>query len=623
MATTRLTMAQALVRFMDNQYVSFDGREDRFVDGVFGIFGHGCVVGIGQALEQGGHGLTFYQGKNEQGMAHAAIGFAKQHNRRRIIACTSSVGPGALNMVAAAATATANRLPLLLLPGDQFATRQPDPVLQQVEIAHTLADTATDAFRPVCRYWDRIQRPEQLMSAAINAFRVLTDPAECGAVCLAMPQDVEGEAYDYPDSFFQRRVWNIDRRPPSVAALERAVDAVRRSRRPLIVCGGGVRYSEAWVQLAEFAVRFGIPLAETQSGKGVIRWDHPYNLGGIGLTGTSAANALAKEADLVIGVGTRFMDFTTCSKWLFQNPDVQFLAINVGSQDAHKLDALPLVADARLALEGLSEALGRAGYRSSYGAFEIPVAIADWTKENDALYARTLPDGRLAQSRVLGILNAFLRPQDVVLTAGGSLPSDLQRLWRTGDPGTYHVEYGFSCMGYETCGALGCKMAIGPDREVFSVLGDGSYLMMHSELYTAVQEGRKINLLVLDNGGWGCIENLQKSQGTPTFGTVFRSRNAATGRLDGPQAPVDFAANAESYGAKGYRVSTEAELSAALEDSRKETRPCVFDIKVAPGTMTGGYGVWWRVGVAEVSTSPAVAAAYEEMQKQIGKARKY
>ncbi len=623
MGTIRLTMTQALLKFMDNQYVSFDGKEEKFVEGVFGIFGHGCVVGIGQALEQGGHNLTFYQGKNEQGMAHAAIGFAKEHNRRKIIPVTTSIGPGALNLVPAAGTATANHLPLLLLPGDTFATRQPDPVLQQLEFPDSMAITANDAFRAVCRYWDRIQRPEQLMSACINAFRVLTDWADTGAVCLAMPQDVEGEAYDYPDYFFKKRVWYMDRRPITETALNRAAEAIRKAKRPLLICGGGVKYSEAWQELEKFSADFGIPIGETQSGKGVVAFKHPFNAGGIGLTGTSAANKLAKEADLIIGVGTKFMDFTTCSKWLFQNPDVQFVSINVAPMDAFKLDAIPVIADARAALTALNAELSRTGYRTGYGTTEVADAIAEWNAEVDRLYSLTREDGRLATTRVLGILNNHLRPQDVILTAGGSLPSDLQRVWRSGNPGTYHVEYGFSCMGYEVCGAVGAKMAVGPDREIYVVVGDGSYVMLHSELYTAVQEGLKINILVIDNSGWGCIENLQNNNGTPTFGTVFKARNPATGQLDGPNVVVDFAKNGESYGAKGYRVTNESELLAALADAKNETRPCVFDVKVAPGTMTGGYGGWWRVGVAEVSTRPTVQKAYAEHLEELKKVRQY
>jgi 3D-(3,5/4)-trihydroxycyclohexane-1,2-dione acylhydrolase (decyclizing) len=623
MGTIRLTMTQALLKFMDNQYVSFDGKEEKFVEGIFGIFGHGCVVGIGQALEQGDHGLTFYQGKNEQGMAHSAIGFAKEHNRRKIIPVTTSVGPGALNLVPAAGTATANRIPLLLLPGDTFATRQPDPVLQQIEFTHSMAITANDAFKAVCKYWDRIQRPEQLMSACINAFRVLTDAADTGAVCIAMPQDVEGMAYDYPDYFFAKRVWYMDRRPITQTALDRAVAAIKAAKRPMLICGGGVKYSEAWKELEAFAADFQIPLGETQAGKGVVAWDHPCNMGGLGLTGTSAANKIAKEADLVIGVGTKFMDFTTCSKWLFQDANVQYISINVGAMDAYKMDAIPVIADAKVALEAIGAELKLAGYKSAYGATEIADTAAEWTTEVDRLYSIKRDDGRLATSRVLGLLNDYKRPEDVILTAGGSLHSDLQRVWRSGNPGTYHVEYGFSCMGYEVCGAVGAKLAVGPDREIYVVVGDGSYVLMHSELYTAVQEGLKINVLVVDNSGWGCIENLQNNNGTPTFGTVFKARNPATGQLDGPNVVVDFAKNGESYGAKGYNITTEEELLAALDDAKKQNGPCVFDIKVAPRTMTDGYGGWWRVGVAEVSTRPSVQKAYADHVEELKKVRQY
>ena len=640
MTRIRLTMAQALVRFLDNQYVSLDGQEDKFVNGIFGVFGHGCVTGIGQALEQGGHGLTFYQGHSEQGMAHAAIAYAKQNNRRKIIACTSSIGPGALNMVTAAGTATANRIPLLLLPGDTFACRQPDPVLQQAEFPDSFARTVNDAFQGVCTYFDRINRPEQLMTAALHALRVLTDPAATGAVCLAMPQDVEAESFDYPDYFFQKRVWHLDRRPATVGEITRAADAIEKAARPLLICGGGVRYSEAWSELQAFAEAFRIPIGETQAGKGLIAWDHELNLGGIGVTGGSAANRIAQSADLIIAVGTRLSDFTTCSKWLFQTvanrpvanrtvanreDDVctdgaRVVAINVNRPDALKMDALPVVADAREALKALSAELGKRQYQSGYGD-EIAVERKIWHDEIERLYQQELDSG-LSQTRALGIINTFMRPQDIAVGSSGSLPGDMQRLWRSGNPGTYHMEYGFSCMGYEICGALGVKLA-SPDSDVYAFLGDGSYLMLHSELYTAVQEGQKIILCVMDNQGWGCIENLQNSQGTETFGTVFKARNPLTGRLDGADVPIDFAKNGESYGAKGYSVRMADELQAALADAARQTRPCVLDIKVVPGSMTGGYDSWWRVGVAAVSDSERVASAYAQMEANIRLARDY
>jgi 3D-(3,5/4)-trihydroxycyclohexane-1,2-dione acylhydrolase (decyclizing) len=619
MKTVRLTVAQALLRFLDRQYVAWDGCETKFVTGIFGVFGHGCVTGIGQALEQGGHELVFYQGHNEQGMAHAATAYARQNRRRKIIACTSSIGPGALNMVTAAGTATANRIPLLLLPGDTFATRQPDPVLQQLEFPDNYTRTANDAFRAVCRYWDRVSRPEQLMTAVIQAMRVLTDPADTGAVCLCLPQDVEAEAYDYPEFFFARRVWHLDRRPPAEPAIARAAELIRSSQKPLLICGGGIHYSEAWAELQRFAEQFDIPICETQAGKGLIAWDHPLNLGGIGVTGGRAANRAARDADLIIAAGTRLTDFTTCSKWGFQNPDVRVISLNISAFDAIKLDALPVVGDAKLSLQMLIGQLGQAGWTSRYGSGLAGVRQA-WQDEIDAACADVRANG-LSQTRVLGLVNGFMQPGDIAVGASGSLPGDMQRLWRGGHPGTYHVEYAFSCMGYEVCGALGVKMAC-PDREVYAFLGDGSYLMLHSELFTAVQEGLKINLVILDNAGWGCIEHLQNSQGTDTFGTVFRARSPG-GRLDGALLPVDFAANARSYGAVAYTIRNEHELLEALADARSQERPCVFDIKVLPGSMSGGCESWWRVGVAAVSESSRVAAAYADMAHEINKARPY
>ncbi len=613
-------MSQALVKFLDNQYVSFDGIETKFVKGIFGIFGHGCVVGLGQALEQGGHSLKFYQGHNEQGMAHAAIAFAKQKNRREIIACTSSIGPGALNMVTAAGTATANRIPLLLLPGDTFACRQPDPVLQQIEQPTSYSTTANDAFKAVCKYWDRVVRPEQLMTACINAMRVLTDPAETGAVCLAMPQDVEGEAYDYPDYFFQKRTWYIDRRSPVRREIKAAVDAIMKSEKPLLIIGGGVTYSEAWDTAQFFAEKFNIPIAETQAGKGNIRWDMPLNLGGIGVTGGAAANEIAKQTDLVIAVGTRLTDFTTASKWGFQNPDVKILSINICPFDAFKMDSIPVIADAKSALLDIMGALTTADYCSEWGD-EIADAKSAYTAEVDRNYSVYLPEG-LSQTRALGEINKAIAPDSIAIGSSGSLPGCMQRLWRSTHPKTYHMEYGFSCMGYEICGALGVKLAE-PEKEVYTMVGDGSFLMLHSELYTAVQENAKINVMLFDNSGWGCIENLQNNQGTDTFGTRFQARNPITGMLDGAIVPIDFATIAEGYGCKAYRVSNIEDLRLALEDAKKQTVPTLFDIKVVHGSMSDGYDAWWRVGVAEVSTSSKVQAAYEDMQENIKKARLY
>ena len=610
MKRERLTMSQALVKFLDNQYIEFDGVESKFVSGIFGIFGHGCVVGVGQALEQGGHNLKFYQGKNEQNMALAAVAYAKQKDRKAIIPCVSSIGPGATNMVTACGCATANRIPLLVLPGDTFACRQPDPVLQQAEFFDNYGRTVTDAFKGVCHYFDRINRPEQLMTACLNAMRVLTDPADTGAVCLAMPQDVEGEAYDYPEHFLKKRVWHIDRRPIAKSQLDRAVRMIKESKKPIIICGGGVRYSGAEKQLLAFAEKYNTPIAETQAGKGIIPWQNPLNLGGIGVTGGKAANVIGRDADLVIGVGTRFSDFTTSSKWLF-NENRKVLAINICPFDAYKMDAEAVVADAREALNG---------YKTKYND-EISKAKAEWDAIVDDYYTKQL-DGGLNQTLALGIINEFMGDEDIALGSAGSLPGDMQRLFRPKGRGTYHMEYGFSNMGYEVNGALGAKLAK-PEAEVYTFCGDGSFLMGHSELYTAVQEGLKINVCLFDNLGWGCIENLQNNQGTDTFGTVFRARNPKTGMLDGAEISVDFAKIAEGYGAKGYSIHNSAELRAALEDAKKRTEPVLFDIKVLPKTMTPGFESWWRVGVAEVSKSESVRAAYDDMQKNIKKTFDY
>ncbi|MBQ6467903.1 MAG: 3D-(3,5/4)-trihydroxycyclohexane-1,2-dione acylhydrolase (decyclizing) [Clostridia bacterium] len=616
----KLTMAQALVKFLDNQYVEFDGKESKFVDGIFGIFGHGCVVGIGQALEQGGHNLKFYQGHNEQGMAHAAIAFAKQNRRRKIIACTSSIGPGALNMVTAAGTATANRIPLLVLPGDTFACRQPDPVLQQVEQPTGYSTTANDAFKAVCKYWDRIVRPEQLMTACLNAMRVLTDAADTGAVCLAMPQDTEGEAFDYPEYFLQKRVWHLDRRVPTAREIDTAAQMIKNAQKPLLVVGGGVTYSEAWNEAKAFAEAFNIPIGETQAGKGNIPYDVPLNMGGIGVTGGPAANAVSKQADLVISVGSRLTDFTTASKWGFQNPAVKMLSINVCAFDAFKMDSVSVIADAKESLTALTAKLSACGYKSGWGS-ELAQIKADYEKEIDRNYSVEL-QGVLSQTRALGEINKAIDKDAIVIGSSGSLPGCLQRLWRSSVPGSYHVEYGFSCMGYEVCGALGVKLAE-PGREVYTMCGDGSFLMLHSELYTAVQENAKINVMLFDNQGWGCIENLQNNQGTDTFGTRFCARNPETDLLDGPIIMADFAKIAEGYGCKAYTVKTADELKAALDDAKKQTVPCLFDIKVGHKSMSDGYDAWWRVGVAEVSTSATVQAAYEDMQANIKKARLY
>lgn len=651
MDTIRLTTAQALVKFLDRQYVDFGGGPERFVHGVFTVFGHGNVLGLGQALQEAPGELTVYQGRNEQGMVHAATAFAKQSRRRRIMACTASVGPGSANMLTAAATATANQIPVLLLPGDTFATRQPDPVLQQMEHTHNLSITVNDAFKAVSKYWDRVCRPEQLMSALLNAMRVLTDQADTGAVTIALPQDVQGEAWDYPAGFFRERIHRIVPRLPHPAEIAAAADLIARKRRPLLVCGGGVRYSDAGAALRAFAERFAIPLGETQAGKSAVTSDCAFNLGGIGVTGAGSANALAAQADLVIGVGTRFTDFTTGSKSLFAHPEAEFLTINASPYHAAKLDALAVVCDAAEGLKALSAALEERGYRSAY-TDEIRSAREMWEAERTRLSGveypvqqgtgnssaafvpevaghldETLPEyaeklnTTLTQTRVLGILNEYLPKDAIVIGAAGSLPGDMQRMWNALVPDTYHMEYGFSCMGYEIAGALGIKLAE-PEREVYALVGDGSYQMLHSELVTSLQENRKINVILLDNAGFGCINNLQMEQGLDSLATEFRYRGPA-GRLDGELMRIDYAASAAGYGVTTFRALTADQLRSSLEEALKQERSTLIDIKVLPKTMTHGYGAWWHVGVPEVSGSEAVQAAYGQKLGQLEKARSY
>ena len=642
MKTVRLTMAQALVRFLENQFIEVDGVQTRFVRGMFIIPGHGNVVGLGQALSQEAKHLEVYQGKNEQGMAQAAVAFAKQMKRKQIFAVTSSVGPGAANMVTACGTATANNIPVLVLPGDVYACRQPDPVLQQVEQTHNLSISTNDAFKAVCRYWDRIVRPEQLMSACISAFRTLTDPANTGAVCLAMPQDVEGEAYDYPVSFFAKRVWRLERRPATEAALADAAEAIRKAKHPMLVCGGGVRYSEAHEEFKHFAEALNIPFGETQAGKSAVVWTHPLNLGGLGVTGCSAANDIAKKADVVIGVGTRYTDFTTSSKWLFKDT-CKFVNINVSEFQALKLDAIPVVADAKDALPRLEKLLE--GYKSGYTT-EIQAAKDKWLKELERLDGITFEDKKswkpiindanadsakrfaadlkagLCQTTVLGAINAMMADEDVAIGAAGSLPGDMQRMWRPRAVDTYNMEYGYSTMGYEVAGALGVKLAIGDKREVYAFCGDGSFNMLHGELVTACQEHKKINICLFDNASFGCINNLQVGHGNVTLCTELRYRNRDG--LFGDFMDIDYAKVAEAYGCKAYHVRTMEELVAAFEDAKKvKNRPVLFDIKVLPKTMTDGYGSWWRVGDTEVSERKENLEAYKSHLAHVKDARKY
>ena len=589
----RLTMAQALVRYLAAQSSARDGRQQRFFHSVFGIFGHGNVAGVGQALHQLNQ-LPYHQCRNEQAMVHTAAAFAKMSNRMRAIVCTSSIGPGATNMVTGAAGATINRLPVLLLPGDIFANRAPAPVLQQLESSQTQDVSVNDCFRPVSRYWDRISRPEQLLTALPEAMRVLTSPAETGAVTLALPQDTQTEGYDYPEAFFEPRVWTIARQRGDAAAIGRAAAALQSSRAPLIVAGGGVLYSEATEALRRFAEATGIAVAETQAGKSAIAWDHPLSVGAIGVTGTLAANRLARQADLVIAIGTRLSDFTTMSNSVFERATAM-IAVNVCELDAYKRGAIPIVADARAAIEELIEAVR--GYATS-SDYQNRVAglRKEWNAEVDRIYAqRTGP--HFAQGELIGAVNAFARPQDVVVCAAGSLPGDLHKLWRARQPNTYHLEYGYSCMGYEIAGGLGVKMA-DPSREVIVMVGDGSYLMMAQEIVTSVQEGHKLIIVLIDSSGYASIGGLSRSIGSGGFGTQFEY-----------DVPIDLAANAESLGAIVFRANDRAAFDAALRAARSAERTALIYARVDPLQGVPGYESWWDVPVAEVSEQTSVQAA--------------
>ncbi len=614
--TRRLTVAQALVEFLAQQYTERDGARQRAIAGCFGIFGHGNVAGVGEALLQAEladpHRLPYYLARNEQAMVHAAAGYARMRDRLSTLACTSSVGPGATNMVTGAALATVNRLPVLLLPGDVFATRPAVPVLQQLEAGTSQNVSVNDAFRPVSRYFDRVERPEQLMTAALDAMRVLTDPADTGAVTLALPLDVQAEAYDWPVEFLAERVWHVRRPVPEPALLAGLAGLVRESSRPLVVAGGGVIYAGATEALRLLADATGIPVAETQAGKGSLRYDHPCAVGAIGATGTTAANALAREADLVIGVGTRWSDFTTASHTQFARPDVRFANVNVAPLDSTKMGGMALVADAREALTALGDAL--AGWRVDDGyAAAVRRLAADWDGTVTAAYRQghqPLP----AQSEIIGVVNDVSGPRDVVVCAAGSMPGDLHKLWRTRDPKQYHVEYGYSCMGYEIAGGLGVKLAA-PDREVFVLVGDGSYLMMAQELATAVQEGVKLVVVLVQNHGFASIGALSESLGAQRFGTRYRYRDPGSGRLDGGILPVDLAANAASLGADVLRARSVEEFRTALEKAVASTRTTVVHVETDPLVPAPDSGSWWDVPVAEVSTldsTRTARAGYEQ-----------
>lgn len=593
LATTRLTVAQALVRFLANQYSERDGVEQRLVPGCFGIFGHGNVAGVGQALLEMRDDMPYHLARNEQGMVHASVGFARMRDRLQAMACTASIGPGATNMLTGAALATTNRIPVLLLPSDVFATRVASPVLQELETPTGYDVSVNDAFRPLSVFFDRVWRPEQLPSALLGAMRALTDPARTGAVTIALPQDVQAEAHDWPDELFAKRVWHIQRPAPDVSALARAVETIRSATAPLVVAGGGVHYSEATDALRRFAEATGIPVADTQAGKGALLWDHPNAVGGVGSTGSPVANALARDADVVIGIGTRYSDFTTASRTAFQHPGVRFVNLNIAALDAAKHGGEMLLADARTGLDALTGAL--AGYR-----VEPRWDLTAWNAEVDRAFH--LDHGPLpAQTEVLGALNEEIGARDVVVQAAGSMPGDLQMLWRARDPKQYHVEYAFSCMGYEIAGALGVKMAA-PDREVFALVGDGSYLMMASEIVTAVSEGIKLNLVIVQNHGFASIGALSESLGSQRFGTDYRYRDPGSGMLDGATLPVDLAANAASLGADVIRVRTIAEFRSAIATSRASDRTTAIHIETDPLAPVPSPQSWWDVPVAEVST---------------------
>jgi len=653
METVRLTASQALIRFLENQYVSYidmDGNEveQKFVKGIFMLPGHGNVVGVANGIEQEVKDMVVYQGKNEQGMALAAVGFAKQMRRKQIFACTSSVGPGACNMVTAAATATANNIPVLLLPGDIYASRQPDPVLQQMEQPQNLSISAHDAFQAVTKYWGRINRPEQIMTDMISAMRVLTDTANTGAVAISLPQDVQAEAYDYPVDFFKKRVWRIERRPATKYAVDKAVEVIKNAKKPLLICGGGVRYAEAHKLFKQFAEDFGIAFGETQAGKSAVVYDHELNLGGLGTTGGIAANKLAHEADVVIGVGTRYTDFTTASKWLYRT-DAKFVNINPSEFQALKMDAVPVVADANEALTAISVELRKAGYHTDdvYKA-EVAALRKEWFDEidrldkcvytgKDSFTPECLDANRecvekyiedtgcdLCQTTVLGAINKLIDDNAIVCAAAGSLPGDMQGLWRARKENTYHMEYGYSCMGYEIASSLGAKLAC-PGQEVYAMVGDGSFDMLHSELITSLQIGKKINVMLFDNASYGCINNLEVANGNASICTEknMLEPGVTNGIHKGKVIQIDYAAIGAAYGCKTYTVKTMDELKAAIKDAKKQTVSTVIDMKVLPKTMSKGYEAWWRVGVAEVSNKPEVQEARKRIEDHLWESRHY
>ncbi|HGW2915777.1 TPA: 3D-(3,5/4)-trihydroxycyclohexane-1,2-dione acylhydrolase (decyclizing) [Enterococcus faecalis] len=635
--TIRLTTAQALLKFLNQQYISIDGKETPYVEGIFHVYGHGNVLGIGQALEQAPGHLKSYSGKNEQGMAHAAIAFARQSLRKKIFAVSTSAGPGSANLLTAAGTAFANNIPVLFLPADTFATRQPDPVLQQLEHESSVTFSTNDAFQAVSRYWDRINRPEQLMSALLRAFEVMTNPATTGPATICLPQDVESEAYDYPVEFFRKRVHYIDRRMPTIRELETASHLIKDSKHPVIIVGGGCKYSEAGESLQKISQVHQIPLVETHAGKSTVSWEFENNLGGLGILGTSAANKAVQQADLIIGIGTRYTDFTTASKSIFNFEQSKMININVSRPQTYKMEAFQIVGDARATLEGILPMIE--GYRTAYGE-KITELKNEWVKERERLktthfkrkdfdpeiknhftqdilndYADSL-NTTLTQTEVFVHLNDFVEDDAIVIGSAGSLPGDMQRLWNPVKENTYHLEYGYSCMGYEIAGAMGVRLA-NPNQEVYALVGDGSFLMLHSELVSALQYDKKINIVLFNNSGFGCINNLQMENGGISQGTEFRNTK-------GEIMNINYAKIAEGYGAKAYQVHSIEELKQAIVDAKNQTQSTLIEINVLPKTMTAGYdGSWWNVGVAEVSEKPAIQEAYQVKKEKLATARKY